>query len=55
MNDYVFVNSKVECSLKCLIDTGSTISTINARAWEKLGKPVIKTSRVGSILLGDNS
>jgi predicted aspartyl protease len=54
INKYTFMNNEHTCEFNCLIDTGATISTINVKAWERLGKPEIKSSQVGPILLGDD-
>ncbi len=49
----VFVR-KTEYEADCLIDTGATISVMNYNTWVKLGKPQLRTSGVGNILLGNN-
>ena len=41
-------------NMKCLIDTGATITIISYDAWNKLGKPKVESSSAGHILLSNN-
>lgn len=51
---YSILHGTEELQAQCLIDTGATISIINYNTWVKIGKPRLRTSGVGNILLGNN-